>query len=69
MPEEKIELFNLLQDIDRLHCGSDDEKSEGFRLLRENEEKVQKHDVQTIFLNIDVHKFSMVCECPCMSFS
>ncbi|XP_066467649.1 regulator of microtubule dynamics protein 2 [Tiliqua scincoides] len=43
MPEEKIELFNLLQDIDRLRCGSDDEKRESFRLLRENEEKYKNY--------------------------
>lgn len=41
-PEEKIELFNLLQQVDTLHCGSDNEKRESFRLLLENEEKVQR---------------------------
>ncbi|KAJ6664746.1 hypothetical protein lerEdw1_006319 [Lerista edwardsae] len=43
MPEEKIELFNLLQDVDRLRCGSDDEKRESFRLLHENEEKYKSY--------------------------
>ncbi|XP_053159509.1 regulator of microtubule dynamics protein 2 isoform X1 [Hemicordylus capensis] len=38
-PEEKIKLFHLLQEADRLHGGSDDEIREIFRLLRENEEK------------------------------
>ncbi|XP_062830402.1 regulator of microtubule dynamics protein 2 isoform X2 [Anolis carolinensis] len=38
-PEEKIELFNLLQDADRLHSGSDNEKTESYKLLLENEEK------------------------------
>ncbi|XP_077199854.1 regulator of microtubule dynamics protein 2 [Paroedura picta] len=38
-PEEKIELFNLLQQVDTLHCGSNNEKQVGFRLLLENEGK------------------------------
>ncbi|XP_044310029.1 regulator of microtubule dynamics protein 2 isoform X1 [Varanus komodoensis] len=38
-PEEKIDLFNLLQDVDRLHCGSDYEKRESFDLLLQNKEK------------------------------
>ncbi|XP_034964163.2 regulator of microtubule dynamics protein 2 isoform X2 [Zootoca vivipara] len=42
-PEEKIELFNLLQNADRLHCGSDNEKMESFKLLLENEEKYRNH--------------------------
>uniref|UniRef100_A0ACB8GAD1 Uncharacterized protein n=1 Tax=Sphaerodactylus townsendi TaxID=933632 RepID=A0ACB8GAD1_9SAUR len=42
-PEEKIELFNLLQQVDTLHCGSDNEKRESFRLLLENEEKYKNY--------------------------
>uniref|UniRef100_A0A670HN17 Regulator of microtubule dynamics protein 2 n=1 Tax=Podarcis muralis TaxID=64176 RepID=A0A670HN17_PODMU len=42
-PEEKIELFNLLQNADRLHYGSDNEKRESFKLLLENEEKYRNH--------------------------
>ncbi|XP_061480720.1 regulator of microtubule dynamics protein 2 isoform X2 [Rhineura floridana] len=42
-PEEKIELFNLLQEVDRLHCGSDIEKREGFKVLFDNEEKYRNH--------------------------
>ncbi|XP_015279075.1 PREDICTED: regulator of microtubule dynamics protein 2 [Gekko japonicus] len=42
-PEEKIELFNLLQQVDTLHCGSDNEKREAFRLLLENEEKYKNY--------------------------
>ncbi|XP_042334073.1 regulator of microtubule dynamics protein 2 isoform X1 [Sceloporus undulatus] len=38
-PEEKIDLFNLLQESDRLHSGSDNDKRESFKLLLENEEK------------------------------
>ncbi|XP_054832706.1 regulator of microtubule dynamics protein 2 [Eublepharis macularius] len=38
-PEEKIDLFNLLQQVDTLHCGSDGDRGESFRLLLENEEK------------------------------
>nr|XP_060609971.1 regulator of microtubule dynamics protein 2 [Anolis sagrei ordinatus]XP_060609972.1 regulator of microtubule dynamics protein 2 [Anolis sagrei ordinatus] len=41
-PEEKIELFNLLQDADRLHSGPDNEKTESYKLLLENEEKYRK---------------------------
>ncbi|XP_072848554.1 regulator of microtubule dynamics protein 2 isoform X4 [Pogona vitticeps] len=37
--EEKTDLCDLLQEVDRLNGGSDNEKRESFRLLRENEEK------------------------------
>lgn len=39
-PEEKTDLCNLLQEVDRLHSGSDNEQRESFRLLLENGEKV-----------------------------
>nr|XP_056709129.1 regulator of microtubule dynamics protein 2 [Euleptes europaea] len=42
-PEDKIELFNLLQQVDTLHCGSDNERRESFRLLLENEEKYKHY--------------------------
>ncbi|XP_062980334.1 regulator of microtubule dynamics protein 2 isoform X2 [Elgaria multicarinata webbii] len=45
-PEEKIDLFNLLQEVDRLHCGSDDMKRESFKLLLQNE----KYRNNTAFL-------------------
>lgn len=38
--EEDQELFNLLQQVDNLHKGSEDDKKEGFRLLLEKDEKV-----------------------------
>lgn len=38
--EEEEELFNLLQQVDNLHKGSEDDKKEGFRLLLEKDEKV-----------------------------
>uniref|UniRef100_A0A8C3IKA8 Regulator of microtubule dynamics protein 2 n=1 Tax=Chrysemys picta bellii TaxID=8478 RepID=A0A8C3IKA8_CHRPI len=42
--EEETELFNLLQQVDSLHCGSDDDKKESFRLLLEKEEKYGNHE-------------------------
>lgn len=50
-PEEKIELFNLLQQVDTLHCGSANEKRESFRLLLENEEKVTQDSVTQIIFS------------------
>ncbi|XP_039384565.1 regulator of microtubule dynamics protein 2 isoform X3 [Mauremys reevesii] len=41
--EKETELFNLLQQVDSLHCGSDDDKKESFRLLLEKEEKYGNH--------------------------
>ncbi|XP_030412982.1 regulator of microtubule dynamics protein 2 isoform X3 [Gopherus evgoodei] len=41
--EKETELFNLLQQVDSLHCGSDDDKKESFRLLLEKEEKFGNH--------------------------
>ncbi|XP_074845790.1 regulator of microtubule dynamics protein 2 [Carettochelys insculpta] len=38
-PEKKTELFNLLQQVESLRCGSDDDKRESFRLLLVKEEK------------------------------
>lgn len=38
--EEEEELFNLLQQVDNLHKGSEDDKKEGFRLLLEKDDKV-----------------------------
>lgn len=37
-PED--ELFNLLQEVDSLHKGSEDDKKESFKLLLEKEAKV-----------------------------
>ncbi|KGL89490.1 Regulator of microtubule dynamics protein 2 [Charadrius vociferus] len=39
--EEEEELFNLLQQVDNLHKGSEDDKKEGFRLLLEKDEKYE----------------------------
>ncbi|NWQ74522.1 RMD2 protein, partial [Columbina picui] len=39
--EEEQELFNLLQQADNLHKGSEDDKREGFRLLLEKDEKYE----------------------------
>ncbi|XP_067418762.1 regulator of microtubule dynamics protein 2 isoform X2 [Emydura macquarii macquarii] len=41
--EKETELFNLLQQVDSLHCGSDDDKKESFRKLLEKEEKYGNH--------------------------
>ncbi|KFR04782.1 Regulator of microtubule dynamics protein 2 [Nipponia nippon] len=38
---EEEELFNLLQQVDNLHKGSEDDKKEGFRLLLENDDKYE----------------------------
>ncbi|XP_073194505.1 regulator of microtubule dynamics protein 2 isoform X3 [Lepidochelys kempii] len=43
-PEKETELFNLLQQVDSLRCGSDDDKKESFRLLLEKEEKYGNHE-------------------------
>ncbi|NXV95423.1 RMD2 protein, partial [Calonectris borealis] len=40
-PEEEEELFNLLQQVDNLHKGSEDDKKEGFRLLLEKDDKYE----------------------------
>ncbi|NWZ53969.1 RMD2 protein, partial [Haliaeetus albicilla] len=45
--EEEEELFNLLQQVDNLHKGSEDDKKEGFRLLLE---KVGKYENCVDFL-------------------
>ncbi|NXX18852.1 RMD2 protein, partial [Podargus strigoides] len=37
------ELFNLLQQVDNLHKGSEDDKKEGFRLLLEKDDKYENH--------------------------
>ncbi|NXS12190.1 RMD2 protein, partial [Neodrepanis coruscans] len=37
--EEEEELFNLLQQVDNLHKGSEDDKKEGLRLLLEKDDK------------------------------
>ncbi|NXX52149.1 RMD2 protein, partial [Scopus umbretta] len=39
--EEEEELFNLLQQVDNLHKGSEDDKKEGFRLLLEKDDKYE----------------------------
>ncbi|KFW72076.1 Regulator of microtubule dynamics protein 2 [Pygoscelis adeliae] len=39
--EEEEELFNLLQQVDDLHKGSEDDKKEGFRLLLEKDDKYE----------------------------
>ncbi|KAF1524431.1 Regulator of microtubule dynamics protein 2, partial [Eudyptes chrysocome] len=39
--EEEEELFNLLQQVDNLHKGSEDDKKEGFRLLLEKGDKYE----------------------------
>ncbi|NXE48607.1 RMD2 protein, partial [Casuarius casuarius] len=39
--EEEKELFNLLQRVDSLHQGSEDDKKESFRLLLEKEDKYE----------------------------
>ncbi|NXJ42063.1 RMD2 protein, partial [Ciconia maguari] len=39
--EEEEELFNLLQQVDNLHKGSEDDKKEGFRLLLEKDNKYE----------------------------
>ncbi|NXD85491.1 RMD2 protein, partial [Halcyon senegalensis] len=39
--EEEEELFNLLQQVDNLHKGSEDDKKEGFRLLLEKNYKYE----------------------------
>ncbi|KFP76420.1 Regulator of microtubule dynamics protein 2, partial [Apaloderma vittatum] len=39
--EEEEELFNLLQQVDNLHKGSEDDKKKGFRLLLEKDEKYE----------------------------
>ncbi|NWW98194.1 RMD2 protein, partial [Caloenas nicobarica] len=39
--EEEQELFDLLQQVDNLHKGSEDDKKEGFRLLLEKDEKYE----------------------------
>ncbi|XP_025978750.1 regulator of microtubule dynamics protein 2 [Dromaius novaehollandiae] len=39
--EEEKELFNLLQRVDSLHKGSEDDKKESFRLLLEKEDKYE----------------------------
>ncbi|XP_075352209.1 regulator of microtubule dynamics protein 2 isoform X3 [Mycteria americana] len=39
--EEEEELFNLLQQVDNLHKGSEDDKKEGFRLLFEKDNKYE----------------------------
>ncbi|NXL30016.1 RMD2 protein, partial [Glaucidium brasilianum] len=39
--EEEEELFNLLQQVDNLHKGSEDDKKEGFRLLLEKNDKYE----------------------------
>ncbi|XP_074781823.1 regulator of microtubule dynamics protein 2 isoform X2 [Athene noctua] len=39
--EEEEELFNLLQHVDNLHKGSEDDKKEGFRLLLEKNDKYE----------------------------
>ncbi|NXL55737.1 RMD2 protein, partial [Chordeiles acutipennis] len=38
---EEEELFNLLQQVDNLHKGSEDDKREGFRLLLEKDDKYE----------------------------
>ncbi|NXW20484.1 RMD2 protein, partial [Circaetus pectoralis] len=38
---EEEELFNLLQQVDNLHKGSEDDKKEGFRLLLEKDDKYE----------------------------
>ncbi|KAM3853497.1 regulator of microtubule dynamics protein 2 isoform 1-T1 [Vipera latastei] len=43
MPEEQKDLFNLLQEVDRIHGGSEDEKRESFKLLLEREEEYRNH--------------------------
>ncbi|XP_026551183.1 regulator of microtubule dynamics protein 2 [Pseudonaja textilis] len=42
-PEEKIDLSNLLQEVDRMHAGSEHEKRESFKLLLEREEEYRNH--------------------------
>uniref|UniRef100_A0A8D0G5L8 Regulator of microtubule dynamics protein 2 n=1 Tax=Sphenodon punctatus TaxID=8508 RepID=A0A8D0G5L8_SPHPU len=42
-PEEKTELFNILQRADSLRHGSDFDKRESFKLLLEKEEKFKNH--------------------------
>ncbi|NXJ75099.1 RMD2 protein, partial [Trogon melanurus] len=39
--EEEEELFDLLQQVDNLHKGSEDDKKKGFRLLLEKDEKYE----------------------------
>ncbi|XP_010283097.1 PREDICTED: regulator of microtubule dynamics protein 2-like [Phaethon lepturus] len=39
--EEEEELFSLLQQVDNLHKGSEDDKKEGFRLLLEKDDKYE----------------------------
>ncbi|NXW00554.1 RMD2 protein, partial [Fregetta grallaria] len=39
--EEEEELFNLLQQVDNLHKGSEDDKKEGFRILLEKDYKYE----------------------------
>ncbi|NXS58837.1 RMD2 protein, partial [Brachypteracias leptosomus] len=39
--EEEEELFNLLQQVDNLHKGSEDDKKEAFRLLLEKNDKYE----------------------------
>ncbi|XP_019405264.1 PREDICTED: regulator of microtubule dynamics protein 2 isoform X3 [Crocodylus porosus] len=41
--EEETKLANLLQNVDRLHCGSVDDKKKSFRLLLEKKEQYGKH--------------------------
>ncbi|XP_025030997.1 regulator of microtubule dynamics protein 2 isoform X2 [Python bivittatus] len=43
IPEEKIDLFNLLQEVDRMHVGSEHEKRESFKLLLERKEEYRNH--------------------------
>ncbi|KAM6461794.1 regulator of microtubule dynamics protein 2 isoform 3-T3 [Liasis olivaceus] len=43
IPEEKIHLFNLLQEVDRMHVGSEHEKRESFKLLLERKEEYRNH--------------------------
>ncbi|NWH58385.1 RMD2 protein, partial [Geococcyx californianus] len=40
---EEVELFNLLQQVDNLHKGSEDDKKEAFRLLLEKNDKYENN--------------------------
>jgi len=44
------ELVNLLQQVDNLHKGSEDDKKEGFRLLLEKDDKVLMGKLNIILL-------------------
>lgn len=47
---EEEELLTLLQQVDSLHKGSEDDKKEGFRLLLEKDDKVLKGKLNIMLL-------------------